>query len=121
MAYDPDNARERKSESNFPKDAILDGVITNINDGKVKDFVQNTEKWKDKNQPAIEVCVEVMVNNKPKTHKQVFTYDEDDKGMVYGTKSNMGKFKAKYNTLPKVSTKVKIVTNSDGYPSIKLD
>ena len=121
MGYDPENAREKEPESKFPKDKILDGVITILNDGKVKDFIQNTEKWKDKEQPAIEVCVEVMVDGKAEIHKQVFTYNQDDKGMVYGTKSNLGKFKAKYETLPKVSTKVKVVTNSDGFATIKLD
>jgi len=122
MGYNPDNAKVKEVESKLPKDSILDAVIISINDGVVKDFVQNTEKWKDKEQPAIELTVDIKTDDEIVKHNQVFTYEAGEDGKtLYGAKSNLGKFEKKYGSLPKVGLAVKIVTDDSGFGTIKLE
>ena len=122
MGYNPENSKVKEIESKLPKDSILDGVIINFADGVVKDFVQNTEKWKNENQPAIELTVELKTEKETVTHNQVFTYEAGENGeTLYGPKSNIGKFAKKYGLLPKVGMMIKVVTDDSGFGSIKLE
>jgi tRNA U54 and U55 pseudouridine synthase Pus10 len=122
MGYNPENGKEVEPKNILPKDTVLDGVIIAIKDGVVKDFVQNLDKWKNKEQPAIEVTVEIKVEEESVQHHQVFTYSNGLNGETeYGKTSNLGKFKRKYESLPKVAQMVKISTNKDGFGTIKLD
>ena len=119
MGYQPKNAIETAM---LPQDTILDGVITQIADGKVKEFVKDTTNWKgDINQPAINITMEVTANDKKVDLDQLFTYTEKDGKTAYTPRSNLGKYKKKYNKLPEPGDKVKISTNSEGFGKIKLD
>lgn len=113
--YDPKNAKET---SNLAPDSILDGEITEIKDGTVKDFIVNLDKWKgSKEQRAINVsvrCKEVVFD-------QIFTYTHDQGQMKYLTNSNLGKYNRKYGKLPEVGDKVKVTTNKEGFGKIKID
>lgn len=121
MVYNADKGKEIEAKK-LPKDTILDGVIIAVNDGVVKNFVTNLENWKDPKQPAIEVVVEIRWGKESFEHKQVFTYHDDDEGnVVYTSGSNFGKFKNKYETLPRPGIPIKIVTNDKGFGTIKLD
>jgi len=122
--YNPDNAIETKGGGTLTPDSILDGIVTNIQDGKVKDFVQNTEKWEgDVNGPAINAVIEVQLpDNKLENTSQVFTYRRSEEGeTAYHSTSNIGKFKKKYGSLPKPGVKVKVITDSNGFGKVKLD
>ena len=122
MGYNPENAEKKEVESKLPKDSIVDGVIIDIQDGKVKDFVKNLDKWKDENQPAIEVTVDIKTADDSVKHAQVFTYEAGEDGKtLYGAKSNLGKFAKKYGSLPKVALPVKIITDDSGFGTIKLE
>lgn len=119
MGYNPKNSEEQPT---LPPDKIFTGVIIGIKDGKVKDFVKNTEKWTGNiEQAAINLEIEVMHNEKKYNTEQVFTYNEEDGKTVYSQKSNLGKFKAKYNKLPETGDQLKLLTNGEGFLKLKLD
>jgi len=117
--YNPNNAKETAM---LPKDSILDGVIIDIKDGKVSDFVLNLDKWKgDHQQSAINVAVEVDSNGNKVTIEQLFTYKDNNGVTEFPANSNLGKFKKKYGELPSAAKQVKIQTNNDGFGKIKID
>lgn len=117
--YDPKNAKEA---AQLPQDKVLDGEVIKIEDGTVKDFVQNTENWKgDINQPAINLHVSVKAGDGLLVLEQVFTYTEAQGKTCFAPRSNLGKYKKKYGKLPEALDKVKITTDSDGFGRIKLD
>jgi hypothetical protein len=121
MTYNAKNAKE--VVLGVPPDTILDGVITKVEDGHVKDFVLNTEKWLgDLNGPGINVTCETNYEDKPITSVKVFPYREGADGKTeYATGSNLAKFRGKYGKLPEVGDKVKLISNSKGFLNIKLD
>jgi len=124
--YNAETAVEGTDKTQLPTDSILDGVITNVEDGQVKGFVKNLEKWTgNHDQTAINLTIEVIQLGEVSEVtliEQVFTYQTNDEGKtVYTPKSNLGKFKWKYGKLPSPGVKVKIITNSDGFGKIKLD
>ena len=117
--YNPQNAKE---SAQLPQDAIVEGTISKVQDGKVKDFVLDTSKWTgDVNQPCINVTAEVTNKDKKIEVSQVFTYNDNNGVTEYAPKSNMGKFVKKYGKMPQVGVVVKISTNSDGFGKFKLD
>jgi len=117
--YDAKNAKE--VTGGVPPDTILDGEITEIKDGKVTDFVENTEEWKgDKNGPAINVKVEYEFKNTKGEILQLFTYKSEEGQTMYTKKSNMGKFVEKYKSAPTVGQKIKLLSNNEGFLKIKL-
>jgi len=118
MSYDPGNSEER---SVLPEDTIFDGVIINIADGKIKDFVRNLEKWKEPESPAINCDIEVTHNDRKLVFSQLFPYRSENGKTVYGGKSKLGKYKAKYGKLPQASDKVKCMTNNEGFLRLKLE
>jgi hypothetical protein len=119
--YDAKNARELDRRS-LPKDTILDGVITNITDGKIKDFVKDSAKWENPESNAIDIEVEMNTPEGIQKLHQLFTYVVTADGKTAFTKtSNLGKYKAKYGKLPEISDMVKIITDGDGYGKVKLN
>jgi len=119
MAYDPKNAKEKKG---IPEDTVLTGIITNITDGKVSDFVKNTEKWEgDTNNPAIEITILVQYEGQEKEFKQVLTYQLENDTVIYPTKSNMGKYKKIYGKLPEEKDEIKCITDGNGFLKIKIE
>ena len=119
--YDAKNTKE--IEGKLKADTIYDGVIFNINDGKVKDFISNPTKWDgDVEQQAINVEVEVPVECDVVRFKQLFTYGiEASTGVtLFHKKSNMGKFKAKYGKVPETSKSVKVMADKEGFAKILL-
>jgi len=118
MGYDPHNAKE---QPRLPPDTILNGVIINITDGQVKDFIKS-EKWEgDLQNPAIDITTEVLHQNNKYTFSQVMTYKEEQGTTVYAPNSNMGRYKKKYGKLPEVGDQVKVITDKDGFLKLKLD
>lgn len=119
MVYDAKNAKEKAF---LPPDAILDGVIAHIQDGKVEDFVTNTENWTgDIKQPAINIAMEIKSGEETIKIEQIFTYNNNNGATTYSPNSNLGKYKKKYGKLPEPGDQVKIQTTEDGFGKIKLD
>lgn len=121
MAYDANKAKE--IQLGVPPDTILDGVITKAEDGIVRDFVTNTEKWLgDLNGKGVNVTCETNFEDKPISCIKVFPYKEGKDGETeYTTGSNLAKYKAKYGKLPEVGDKVKLISNAKGFLNIKLE
>jgi len=125
MTYNAKEALEAKS-SGLPEDSILDGVITKIDDGKIKDFVD--EQYHSKfeggvDKPAINVELEIKNPENDeivKTH-QMFTYIEENGKTLYSSKSNLGKYKVKYNKLPEPGDHIKVLTDGKGIAKIKIE
>ena len=122
MGYNAKDAKEIEPQTQLPKDLILDGIITVVDDGQVKDFVKNLEKWDGApDQPAINLTIEVKVGEEIKKFQQIFTYRLEDEKTVYAKSSNLGKYKLKYSKLPETGDQCKVITNSDGFGKVKLD
>ena len=123
--YEPKEAIEVPDKTQLPKDTILDGVIVDIKDGKVNEFVPQQVEWKgDKASPCINLTIEVQQGEEIKEIvkiEQLFTYKLEDGKTAYTPKSNLGKYKIKYKKLPEAGDQVKIITNSDGFGKVKLD
>ena len=121
MAYDAKNAKELDGRS-LPKDTILDGVITHIQDGKIKEFVKDAAKWENPESDAIELEIEMNTPNGLQKMHQLFTYVAAKDGQTAYTKSsNIGKYKVKYGKLPEAGDQVKIITDGNGYGKVKLN
>ena len=126
MAYNPKNAIEGEDKTQLPKDSIFNGVIVDIRDGKVSDFVPDNVEWKGpRDGPVIEITTEVATHNgNPDGSvrvKQLFTYFQEEDKTIYTPKSNLGKYHKKYGKLPIVGEQVKVITNSEGWGKIKLE
>lgn len=120
--YNATKAKEAEPQAQLPKDTIFDGIISNIEDGTVKQFVTNLEKWEGSpEQPAINLTIEVKVGEEIRDIQQLFTYRTEYEHTIYTKNSNLGKFKLKYGKLPEKGDEVKVITNSEGYGRIKLD
>jgi hypothetical protein len=118
--YNAKNAKELEGHG-LPKDSIIDGVIINIDDGTVKEFVKDTTKWDNPEGKAINLTIEVKVGESSVKFNELIAYVERDGITSYTKKSKLGKFKGKYNKLPEVGDVVKILTDKEGYGEIKLD
>ena len=131
MAYNAKEAQEAKGNG-LPADSILVGVITNVVSMKgdkptqMKDFVE--EQYWSKfdggvDKPAINVEFEVKNpdNEEIVKLKEMFTYIDDNGKTLYTSKSNLGKYKIKYNKLPEAGDQVKVTTNGNGIGKIKLN
>ena len=123
MAYDANKAELLETKTQLPPDTIQDGLIIQIDDGKVKDFIPESShnSWKgDLEQTAINLMINVKCDELIEL-KQMFTYIYEDNKTKFTSKSNLGKFYEKYKELPRVGLKVKIAVNKDGLGKIKLD
>ena len=117
--YNPEKFKE-SSGGDLPDDLILDGVITNVQDGQVKDFILDAEGWQGSvEDKAINVTAEANYEGKAIQAEQLFTYRMEDDTTTFGPKSNMAKFAKKYGAVPKTGQKVKCITVK-GYLRIKI-
>ena len=124
MTYNADNAKEYVSttpKTELPADTIIEAAIISIEDGQIKDFVLNLEKWKQPEQPSIKVNFEGDYLGKKIVGSQMMVYFDIEGVTTFGKKSDLAKFQKKYGSLPKVGGKVKIMTSLKGYPEIKLE
>ncbi len=118
MAY---NAQKAEEQPTLPSDVVFDGVITQIEDKEVKDFVKNLTKWNNPEQTAINCTIEVKHKEKTFRFDHLFPYEQDGDTTKYSPRSKIGKYKAKYDKLPEVGDKVKAMTNTEGFLRLKLD
>ncbi len=120
MTYDPDNAVIKQG---LPEDVIFSGTIIEVIQGKVKDFISTSglEKWKDPNQLAIELEMEISHADQKHRFKRVFTYKTEGGKVVYTLQSKIGCFAQKYNSLPKPGVDIKAIADKDGFLRLKLD
>lgn len=117
--YNPENAHETQT---FKPNNVVEGVITNIEDGTVRKFISNPSKWEgDLDAPAINVTVQFRDQDIRMTCSQVFTYKNSKDGVTeFSSRSNLGKFRKRYGHLPRVEQFVKGVANQEGFPKILL-
>lgn len=122
MKYNPDQAEEVENNGKFPADVVLNAVVYALEEGKVKDFITNTEKWNDPEQPCILVHYEVRSEQNILKDQHLFTFKIGENGQTqYNKLSNIGKYKQKYGNLPAIGDKVKITTDTKGYAHIKIE
>jgi hypothetical protein len=93
--------------------------ITEIRDGKIKDFVKGDKalaKFENPDQEAIEVTSEGKFDGTIYQCKRIFSYNVNDKNkMVLDTKSNLNEFLITYKSLPKHGLEVKHIAQANGY------
>jgi len=117
--FDSKNAEEVQG---LPPGETAEGVIIQRNDGKTKDFVENTTNWKgDVDQPAIEIVVETKYKETTYQVRKLFNYRWEDNKSKYTSNSNLGKYKKYYKKLPQVGDKVKLLTSADGFWKILIE
>lgn len=126
--YNPQNAKEVETQSKLEPDTIYSCVITKIEEGITKDFLpeQVLSTWKGElDTDAINVCMQIKYGEKETDFidfSQMFNLKFVDDGSVeYNKKSNLAKFKKKYGKLPEIGQLVKVSTNGEGKPKLKLD
>lgn len=115
MSY---NAKAYKETEGLPAGIQEEGVIININDGKVRDFLQEDSRkaWEgDLDQTAINVEIELKHKEQLIRLSKIFTYKEEGEETNFAANSNLGKYRRFYGKLPEVEDKVKCMTNEDGY------
>lgn len=116
MAYNPNNAEQIKR---IPPGEVVEGVVIEVEDGTARKFIHNElaiSKYKNPDEPHINVVVEFKYDDRTFRIDQMFSYIVGSTGKVlYTDKSNMGKFFKFYNTLPTVGVKVKVISNAEGY------
>lgn len=113
MVYNTDNF---EIQEQIAPGTMAEGVIIDIKDGKIKDFVEDTSKFRDAEQTVINVTVECTHDGQKQTDSKLFTYIEANGKMKVPAKSNLGKFYKYYeNKMPQVGMKVQMKTNSDGF------
>lgn len=119
MAY---NAKNIEVTKGLPPGITSKGVIKTLVDGKVEEFVHEKakDKWKLK-QPAINIEVEVIYNDKTYMVSKMFPYNDIDGRTTFGEKSDLGKYNKYYKKVPEMGDQVNLITNSDGYWRILLE
>lgn len=109
------NAKEYEVQEQVPAGQIAEGAIIDVKDGKIKDFVENTEKFKNIDQSCINVTAECVFEGQKQTDSKIFTYIDVEGKMKVQEKSNLGKFLKYYKKLPEVGDKVQMKTNAEGF------
>jgi|SRR6056297_1994999 len=100
---------------------VTQGVIIDIKDGKIKDFVDDTSKFKDPDQTCINLTAECQYDAQKYTDSKLFTYIDNEDKMKVPAKSNLGKYKKYYGKMPQTGDQVQMKTNSDGYFKIVFE
>lgn len=128
MAYNIENAKEVEQKPLLNPDEIHNGVIRSLTDGTYSDFVdaEVLKTWRnaDPSQTVIELEIEIPCEKVEKGHlviHKVLPYETVDGVMEYGSKSNLGKYKAKYKKLPELGDQVKISANKEGFGKLILE
>ena len=121
MAYNAQNAIVQES---LPAGLLVQAVIVAVNDGQVKDFLSDEvqKKWVNPDQTAIEVVAECDHHGTKYRDTRIFPYNNDaDGNVLYGERSNIGKFAKYYKKLPEVGDQIQMKTNADGYFKMVID
>lgn len=128
MKYNPQNAREVAAKSKLESDEIYTCIVTKIEEGKVADFLSEEVKkvWQgDTEQDCINVHTQIKSKDDEEEfvdYSQIFTLNYGEDGAVeYNSKSNLGKYVVKYKHLPQIGDMIKVATNGEGKPKLKLD
>ncbi len=118
----PYNAKNVEVTKGLPSGVSADGLIKEIKDGKVGDFIHEKarDRWNTE-QPAIEIVVEVTYEGKPYNFTKMFPYKEIEGKTTFGEKSDLGKYNKYYNKSPEAGDQIKAITNSDGYWRLLLE
>jgi hypothetical protein len=115
---DPELCEETKS---LKPDVQAKGVITEVKDGLFGAFLNESakeameKKGADLSKSCIEVHVKVTYENKDYNIRKLFKYESIKGKTVFSEKSDLGLFKKKYSTLPKVGVDVLCQTDADGF------
>lgn len=114
MAYNAKNANEIKP---IPAGELCQGIITQIQDGKAKDFINEKalDKFDNPEANCINLIMEVKYQDRIMSVEQMLTYIEIDGKTSFTKKSNLGKWFAKYGKLPEVGDKIVLMSNAGGY------
>lgn len=121
MAYDAKNATVVE---NLRAGIVEQGVVVNVADGKVGDFLtdKGKDKWEgDHNTLAIQVTVEVLHDNTKYNCERLFTYFTQADKTVFKSNSNLGKYFRYYKKLPEVGDQVQCKTDADVYFRLVID
>lgn len=114
--YNPNNA---KIIEKIPSGTICEGIIVSVDDGKPREFVKNVEaqtKFKNLDEPAINITIETKYDNRIIRIEQMFSYiNGENNQTLYVQDSNIGKYVKQYGKLPTVSDKVKLISNARGF------
>lgn len=114
--YNPNNA---KLIEKIPAGIICEGIIVSIEDGNPRAFIKTEDaksKFKNLDEPAINVTIETKYNDRILRIEQMFTYINGEQNqMLYTEDSNIGKYAKQYGHLPKVEDKVKLISNAKGF------
>jgi len=120
MTYEPEQMQP--SESELTPHKTYAAAIVHIDDGVVKDFVKNTEKWEgDIENPAINVHYELQHNGNTVRRSQVFNYIIENGNTKYSARGNLAKYKAMYGNLPSIGDRMRVLTNAKGIPKIVVE
>jgi len=121
MSY---NAKEYEIKEQRQAGIVTKGIITKIEDGVVRNFLDKTalEKWDGaKDQKAIQVTVEGKYDGEEVKSDMIFTYTKVDDTMIVRAASNLGKYQKLYKKLPEVQDEVSLITNANGYFKVLID
>lgn len=102
---------------------MVDGIITTITDGIVKDFVdkEHLDKWKRPEQRCIKIIAECIYQEKTYNDEILFTYNLTDGKTTFSSRSNLGKFNSYYKSTPKSSNKIQMKTNAKGFFKLVIE
>jgi len=112
------NAKKNEQIEGLKVGISKQSVITQINDGKVKDFLTEEGKgnWKgDLDHTAIEIVIETNYNDETYNTGRIFTYTEKEGVTTFKSNSNLGKYFRTYGKLPEVGDQVQMMTDANGY------
>lgn len=112
------NAKNVQIVKNLEPGILKEGIIIEIEDGKIKDFVKgdSLKKFRDPEHSCIQVTTETKYKGEPFRDMKLFTYKEGEDSLTQvQSNSNLGKYYSYYNKLPEVGDKVKLMTDGDGF------
>jgi len=119
--YNVNNAIEQEQ---LQAGIIIKGIIIQINDGIVKDFINEVAlaKWLKPEETAIELVVECQHEGNTYKDTRIMPYRTNTDGnTVYSTNSNLGKYNRYYKKLPEVGDQVQMKTNANGFFKIIIE
>ena len=118
MVYNASKGKEE--EQKVLAGMATKGVITLVEDGRVKDFIKSPEGLKaysnNTDDLAINVNIEVLYENDKYMVSKMFMYHNDSDGNVaFGPNSHLGKYNSYYRKLPDVGDEVNLLSDKNGF------
>ncbi len=97
----------------------VDGVVTQIQEGTLKDFLSpdQLEKWTNCKPEDPAICVVVSLADGKGEKSQLFRLPTDN---VVSPRSNLAKWKKSYGEFPTVEQKVFLLYNTEGFLNFVL-